>query len=344
MRERTGGIWTLHYELHEVEPYVNWLYFFNAWGFPARYGNVARIHDCPSCRAQWLASFPDAEKPKAQEAMKLYDDALALLHNLDGQVQTHAIVGLYEANGENENIVLRQGIKVKGEGLRVKGEGFLNESSVTSAERRVKGEEQSSQLAFSQELDIRLSLLRQQHGETCLCWADFLPPVESGQTGTVGLFVTSVDEKMINSEHTDDYHLMLAQTLADRLAEATAERMHEEVRKELWGYAKDERLTIEEMLQEKYVGRRPAVGYPSLPDQSLNFLIDQLLDMKRIGVNLTESGAMRPHASTSGLIISHPQARHFAIGHIGEDQLKDYALRRGMPENRIREFLASNIA
>ncbi len=325
MREGTGGIWTLHYELHEVEPYVNWLYFFNAWGFPARYGNVARIHDCPSCRAQWLASFPDAEKPKAQEAMKLYDDALVLLHNLDGQIQTHAIVGLYEANGENENILLKQGMKVKDEGLRV------------------KGEEQSLQLAFSQELDIRLPLLRQQHGETCLCWADFLPPVESGQTGIIGLFVTSVDEKMINSEHTDDYHLMLAQTLADRLAEATAERMHEEVRKHLWGYAKDERLTIEEMLQEKYVGRRPAVGYPSLPDQSLNFLIDQLLDMKRIGVSLTESGAMRPHASTSGLIISHSQARHFAIGHIGEDQLNDYALRRGMPEDKMRRFLATNI-
>lgn len=319
MREGTGGIWTLHYELHEVEPYVNWLYFFNAWGFPARYGNVARIHDCPSCRAQWLASFPDTEKPKAQEAMKLYDDALALLHNLDGQIQTHAIVGLYEANGEGEDILLKQMSDVKCQMSNVKGRGKVSNG-------------------------IRLPLLRQQHGETCLCWADFLPPVESGQTGTVGLFVTSVDEKMINSEHTDDYHLMLAQTLADRLAEATAERMHEEVRKHLWGYAKDERLTIEEMLQEKYVGRRPAVGYPSLPDQSLNFLIDQFLDMKRIGVSLTESGAMRPHASTSGLIISHPQARHFAIGHIGEDQLKDYALRRGMPENRIREFLASNIA
>ena len=319
MREGTGGIWTLHYELHEVEPYVNWLYFFNAWGFPARYGNVARIHDCPSCRAQWLASFPDAEKPKAQEAMKLYDDALALLHNLDGQAQTHAIVGLYEANGEGEDILLKQMSDVKCQMSNAKGRGKVSNG-------------------------IRLPLLRQQHGETCLCWADFLPPVESGQTGTVGLFVTSVDEKMINSEHTDDYHLMLAQTLADRLAEATAERMHEEVRKELWGYAKDERLTIEEMLQEKYVGRRPAVGYPSLPDQSLNFLIDELLDMKGIGVSLTESGAMRPHASTSGLIISHPQARHFAIGHIGEDQLKDYALRRGMPENRIREFLASNIA
>ena len=343
MREGTGGIWTLHYELHEVEPYINWLYFFNAWGFPARYGNVARIHDCPSCRAQWLASFPDAEKPKAQEAMKLYDDALALLHNLDGQVQTHAIVGLYEANGENENILLKQMSDGKCKMANGKAKSqMINRQIVKSSNRQMSRLREQARDEVSN--GIRLPLLRQQHGETCLCWADFLPPVKSGQTGTVGLFVTSVDEKMINSEHTDDYHLMLAQTLADRLAEATAERMHEEVRKELWGYAKDERLTIEEMLQEKYVGRRPAVGYPSLPDQSMDFLIDELLDMKRIGVSLTESGAMRPHASTSGLIISHPQARHFAIGHIGEDQLKDYALRRGMPENRIREFLASNIA
>ncbi|MBP5513249.1 MAG: 5-methyltetrahydrofolate--homocysteine methyltransferase [Bacteroidaceae bacterium] len=306
----------LHYELHEVEPYVNWLYFFNAWGFPARYGNVAQIHNCTSCRAQWLASFADEEKPKAREAMKLYDEALALLHKLDGQIRTHAIVGLYEANGEGEEIVLKHGQMANGEGRRVK--------------------------------DMRLPLLRQQHGETCLCWADFLPPMETGQTDTVGLFVTSVDEDMVNGKlsngkYIDDYHFMLAQTLADRLAEATAERMHEEVRKQLWGYAKDEQLTVEEMFQEKYVGRRPAVGYPSLPDQSLNFLIDQLLDMKRIGVSLTESGAMRPHASTSGLIISHPQAQHFAIGHIGEDQLKDYALRRGMPEAEMRRFLATSI-
>ncbi len=321
MREGTGGIWTLHYELHEVEPYVNWLYFFNAWGFPARYGNVARIHDCPSCRAQWLASFPDAEKPKAQEAMKLYDDALVLLHNLDGQIQTHAIVGLYEANGENENILLKQGMKVKDEGLRV------------------KGEEQSLQLAFSQELDIRLPLLRQQHGETCLCWADFLPPVESGQTGIIGLFVTSVDEKMINSEHTDDYHLMLAQTLADRLAEATAERMHEEVRKTYWGYASDEHLTMQELHVEKFQGIRPAVGYPSLPDTSINFLIDKLIDLQQIGIRLTESGAMKPHASVSGFMLAHPKARYFSLGKIGEDQLADYACRRGLPLSVMRKFL-----
>ena len=115
--------------------------------------------------------------------------------------------------------------------------------------------------------------------------------------------------------------------------------MHEVVRKQLWGYASDEQLSIEEMFQEKYVGRRPAVGYPSLPDQSINFLIDDIIDLSRIGIRLTESGAMRPHASTSGLLFRHPRARHFAIGRIGNDQLSDYARRRGLPLSDVRRFL-----
>ena len=303
----------LHYHLHEVAPYINWLYFFNAWGFPPRYGNVAQIHDCLSCRAQWIGSFAEEEKQKAHEAMRLYDDAQAMLRELDGRVQTHAIVGLFEANADGEDIVL-----------------YNNE------ELRKKNEE------------CRLPLLRQQHGEECLCWADFLLPIESGKRDTVGLFVTSVDEEMVNAKSSDnnehdDYRHLLSQTLADRLAEATAERMHEEVRRRIWGYTKDEHISIEEMFQEKYIGRRPAVGYPSLPDQSLNFLIDEILDYGRIGVHLTESGAMCPHASTSGLLFAHPKARHFAIGHIGEDQLKDYARRRGLPEDTMRRFLTANL-
>ncbi|MBQ8051588.1 MAG: 5-methyltetrahydrofolate--homocysteine methyltransferase [Bacteroidaceae bacterium] len=291
----------LNYRLSEVVPYINWLYFFNTWGFPARYGNVAQVHNCTSCRAQWLASFPDEEQAKAREAMRLYDDALKLLRDLEGLAGSHAIVALYEANADGDDIVLHG--------------------------REAQG--------------TRLPMLRQQHGDPCLSWADYLLPLESGRRDRVGLFVTSVDESMVSGG--DDYHRLLAQTLADRLAEATAERMHEEVRRRLWGYAKDERLTVEEMFQEKYVGRRPAVGYPSLPDQSLNFLIDQLLDMSRIGVSLTESGAMRPHASTSGLIFAHPRASHFAIGPIGTDQLRDYALRRGLPESEVRRFLAANL-
>jgi cobalamin-dependent methionine synthase I len=141
----------------------------------------------------------------------------------------------------------------------------------------------------------------------------------------------------------DPYQKMMAQLLADRLAEATAERLHEEVRKHYWGYAKDEQLSIREMQQEHFQGIRPAVGYPSLPDASMNFLLDRLLDMRQIGITLTEHGAMRPHASVSGLMLSHPQAHYFTVGKIGDDQLHDYARRRQMPVDELRKFLIANL-
>lgn len=133
----------------------------------------------------------------------------------------------------------------------------------------------------------------------------------------------------------------MAQLLADRLAEAAAERMHEQVRKEYWGYAKDEQLTIPEMLIEKFQGIRPAVGYPSMPDTSMNFLLARIIDMKSIGIRLTESGMMQPHASVSGLMFAHPKARYFDLGKIGEDQLRDYAHRRGLPVEMMRKYLQS---
>ena len=119
--------------------------------------------------------------------------------------------------------------------------------------------------------------------------------------------------------------------------------LHEQVRKHLWGYAPDEQLSISDMLIEKFQGIRPAVGYPSLPDTSLNFVLDDLLDMKQIGIRLTESGAMKPHASVSGLMLAHPEARYFNLGKIGEDQLRDYARRRGLPVEVCRKFLAGNL-
>lgn len=141
----------------------------------------------------------------------------------------------------------------------------------------------------------------------------------------------------------DPYQKMMMQLLADRLAEAAAERMHEQIRKEFWGYAAGEQLSISEMLVEKFQGIRPAVGYPSLPDTSLNFVLNDILNMKQIGIRLTESGAMKPHASVSGLMFSHPRARYFAVGKIGEDQLHDYAHRRGLPVEVCRKFLAANL-
>ena len=136
---------------------------------------------------------------------------------------------------------------------------------------------------------------------------------------------------------------MLVQTLADRLAEATAEKMHEQVRKEYWGYAPDERLSIRQLHNEEFQGIRPAVGYPSLPDQSVNFLLDEMLDMQQIGIHLTENGMMQPHASVSGLMLAHPACRYFNVGKIDEEQLADYAKRRGMPIATMRKFLGANL-
>ena len=190
----------------------------------------------------------------------------------------------------------------------------------------------------------RIPLLRQQQGRApYLCLADFLRPLASGIKDRVGVFATSVDIGMETDFEGDAYQKMMAQLLADRLAEAAAEVMHEQVRKQYWGYAKDEQLSIAEMLVEKFQGIRPAIGYPSLPDTSLNFVLNELLDMKQIGIRLTESGAMKPHASVSGLMFAHPEARYFNLGKIGEDQLRDYARRRGLPVEVLRRFLAANL-
>ena len=129
----------------------------------------------------------------------------------------------------------------------------------------------------------------------------------------------------------------------DRLAEATAEKMHETIRKEIWGYAPDEALSIHQLHNEEFQGIRPAVGYPSLPDQSVNFLLDKLLDMQQIGIQLTENGMMQPHASVSGLMFAHPASRYFSVGKIDEQQLKDYATRRGLPLDVMRKYLGANI-
>ena len=191
-----------------------------------------------------------------------------------------------------------------------------------------------------EENGVHLPFLRQQETESeYLCLADFV----NREADQIGLFATSVDAGMETDFDHDPYEKMMAQLLADRLAEAAAERMHEEVRKHYWGYAKDEQLSIEQMQQEQFQGIRPAVGYPSLPDASLNFLLDELLDFQQIGISLTESGAMRPHASVSGLMLSSPESHYFSVGRIGEDQLADYARRRQMPIEKMRKFLTANL-
>ena len=192
----------------------------------------------------------------------------------------------------------------------------------------------------------RVPMLRQQKvipGKPNLCLADFIRPASSGIKDTIGLFATSVDAAFTSNNEGDPYQRMLSQTLADRLAEATAEKFHEDVRKKYWGYATDEQLTIKDLLAERYQGIRPAVGYPSIPDTSMNFLLYELLDMKGIGINLTESGMMVPHASVSGFMFAHPQSRYFDLGKIDDEQLEDYAHRHNKPVEELRKYLASTL-
>lgn len=290
------------YKVHEVSPYINWIYFFHAWGFQPRFAAIANIHGCDACRASWLTSFPENDRPKAAEAMQLHKEANRMLDLLDEDFEVKTIFKLCKANAEGDNLILD---------------------------------------------GITFPLLRQQtkkrEGGPFLCLSDFVRPLSSGISDTIGAFAATIDADMEGLHEKDPYKHLLVQTLSDRLAEAATEKMHEYIRKEAWGYAKEEKLTIPDLLIEKYQGIRPAVGYPSLPDQSVNFLLDKLLDMDQIGISLTENGAMHPHASVCGLMFAHPASEYFSVGKIGEDQLQDYAKRRGMSVEKMRKFLGANL-
>lgn len=290
------------YDIHELAEYINWIYFFHAWGFQPKYSSIADIHGCDGCRAMWLVSFKEEERPKASEAMQLHKEAMRMLNSLDGRFKVYAMYRLMDANSDGDNIIME-------------GKTF--------------------------------PLLRQQtrvnDSDPFLCLSDFVRPADSGIKDTVGCFTTTIDPEMEKEFEDDDYKHMLCKTLAERLAEAAAEKIHETIRKSVWGYAPDENLSIKELLNEKYCGIRPAVGYPSLPDISVNFLLDELLDMKRIGITLTENGMMHPHASVSGLMFAHPKSRYFSIGKIDEAQLADYAGRRGKTVDEMRKYLRANI-
>ena len=290
------------YNIHELADYINWIYFFHAWGFQPKYSSIADIHGCDGCRAMWLISFNEDERPKASEAMQLHKEAQRMLNSLDGRFKVYAMYRLMDANSDGDNLIM---------------EG------------------------------TRFPLLRQQSrvkdSDPFLCLSDFVRPASYGMTDTVGCFATTIDPEMEKEFEDDDYKHMLCKTLAERLAEAAAEKIHETIRKSVWGYAPDENLSVKELLNEKYCGIRPAVGYPSLPDISVNFLLDDLLDMKRIGITLTENGMMHPHASVSGLMFAHPQSRYFSVGKIDEMQLADYAERRGKTADEMRKYLRANV-
>jgi 5-methyltetrahydrofolate--homocysteine methyltransferase len=181
------------------------------------------------------------------------------------------------------------------------------------------------------------------------CLADFIAPKACGVADYIGLFAVTAGlgiekyEKRFEDAH-DDYSSIMLKSLADRLAEAFAEYMHERVRTDLWGYAQGENLSNDDMIAERYSGIRPAPGYPACPEHTVKADMFKVLQAQDIGMELTESFAMFPGAAVSGFYFAHPQAKYFVVGKIGEDQLNDMVQRRGVSKQDAESWLAPNLS
>ena len=298
----------------EIIPWLDWKFLFPAWNLSARFHTITRIGKSDEERAKWIESFREDDREKGKEAIKLYDDAVEMLNKFvsDDVDYIRAVFGIYEAYSDNDTIY-------------------------------VKGDAKGDYTAFP--------FLRQQkksRKNEYYCLSDFTAPLESGKKDYIGAFAVTAgfgadDQLERYSVEGDEYNGLLMKSLLDRLAEAATEWLHAKVRREYWGYASDEDLTIDEMLAVRFQGIRPAVGYPSIPDQTTNFTLHDLLSTEEIGIKLTENGVMHPNASVSGLFFSHPQSKYFGIGEIDEAQMVDYANRKKKNPDEIRKFLMANL-
>jgi 5-methyltetrahydrofolate--homocysteine methyltransferase len=294
-------------DLKELVPYIDWTFFFMAWRLTGKFEDIATAAHCDGCKVTWLQKYALEDRPKAEEALKLYKDASEMLLTFYNEkvLTVNASFGMFKAFAKDDDIHI---------------------------------------LDYDQ--TIVIPTLRQQHHSTdgfCYALADFVAPADD----YVGAFVTTViggEAFAEKFEKKDDiYQSILVKTLCDRIAEAVAEWLHFKVRKEYWGYAADENLSISDMLKTRFSGIRPAVGYPSLPDQSIIFTLAPLLKFESIGVELTENGAMYPNASVCGLYFAHPQSKYFMVGKIDQTQLESYASRRGKTPEQIRKWMAANV-
>ena len=269
---------------------------------------------------EFAGKFPDVltDPVVGEAASNLYADARRMLKQMIGErwVRASAVIGFFPANSVDEDI-------------------------------EVYTDESRSEVAW------RLHHLRQQKpkpaGQPHYALADFVAPRDSGVADWVGAFAVTagigLDEKVRQFEaRHDDYGAIMLKALADRLAEALAERMHERARREFWGYAPEERFTGDDLVREKYRGIRPAPGYPACPDHTEKATLWRMLDAERnTGIRLTENYAMHPTAAVSGWYFSHPEATYFAVGKIDADQLADYARRKGMTLAEAERWLAPSI-
>ncbi len=254
---------------------------------------------------------------KGEEATKLLNDAKEMLKRIvdDEMLTAKVVVGLFPANSVGDDI-----------------EVYHSDEYM--------------------ELAATFRMLRQQEAKNStpnLSLADFIAPKESGVKDYIGAFAVTTGtgiEKWIKKfeADNDDYSSIMLKALADRLAEALAERIHEEVRVDMWSYAPDEHLTNEELKKEKYRGIRPAMGYPACPEHSEKRTLFDLLEVENeIGITLTENYAMMPTAAVCGLYFAHPKAKYFTLGKINREQIEDYAKRKGTEPETIEKLISPNL-
>ncbi|KAI8870927.1 methionine synthase-like protein [Ramicandelaber brevisporus] len=293
-------------DLSEVLPYIDWNPFFQVWQLRGKYPN---------------RGYPKIFNDEAvgAEAKKLFDEANVMLRTIIDKKQLKAtgIVGMYPANSNGEDI-----------------EVYTDESRSTI---------QATFYGLRQQAE-------KESSEPYLNVSDFIAPKSTGIADYIGMFAVSagfgVDEMCaaFEGEH-DDYSSIMAKALADRLAEALAELIHERMRKDYWGYSTSEQLTTEDLLSVKYQGIRPAPGYPSQPDHTEKLAMWKLMDVKETtGIELTDSLAMMPAASVSALCFANPESRYFAVGKIDRDQVHNYAARKNMQVEEVEKWLRSIMA
>ncbi len=292
------------YPLEDLVQRIDWTPFFRSWELAGKFPRILE------------------DEVVGTEASKLYRDAQAMLEKIveEKWLTARAVIGFWPANSVMDDIELYRNPGDK--------EAFMTLHHLRQQLDRTKSHQQGS---------------KERKPDFCL--SDFIAPRETGLTDWLGGFAVTagigIDEHVarFEADH-DDYSSIMLKALADRLAEALAERMHEKVRKDYWGYASDEALSNQDMISEKYRGIRPAPGYPACPDHTEKALLWELLEPeKNAGMTLTESYAMLPAAAVSGWYFSHPEAKYFGTGKLAKDQMDDYAARKGMTRKEIERMV-----
>jgi len=310
-------------DLEKLVPFIDWTPFFRSWELHGKYPDIL------------------TDDVVGEQATDLFADAQKMLTEIlaEKKLKAKGIFGLFEANSVNDddiNVTL-----------------IAPENSVQGLYDHVKVADKNSSPLGGGRVGVFRTLrqqLQRREGVPDYALADFIAPQETGITDYMGCFCVSTGFGTAElakhyEKELDDYSSIMIKALADRLAEAFAEYLHKEVRTKHWGYAANEDLANEELINEKYKGIRPAPGYPACPDHLEKLTIWEMLQVEeKIGVKLTESLAMWPAASVSGYYFGNPEARYFGLGKIKQDQVADFATRKGIGLDKATKWLAPNIA